>query len=97
VLVIGFYEAHETHRLSQPSDPRKVAEVVLSAFDSAHDVVFRWVGPMPDELAWIEELIITCAHVVGRVVRRAIKHSILRSNGASNSFRKPLLSSMFFR
>ena len=33
---------------------------------------FRLVGPMPDELkdlTWIEELLIACAHVVGRVVR----------------------------
>jgi hypothetical protein len=33
---------------------------------------FRWVGLVPDELKdliWIEELLIACAHVVGRVVR----------------------------
>ena len=40
MLITDFYEAHETHGLSQSSDPRKVAEVVLNAFGSAHGVVF---------------------------------------------------------
>ena len=48
------------------------ASIMLARRPAESLANFRWVGLVPDELkdlTWIEELLVTGAHVVGRVVR----------------------------